>query len=147
MADTPAHDQAFTHSYVVHYPDHSPRQEDPHYVDFNAYRKAHVGTAKCKVGEERGDFSDCKPGPESWPKGLELHHSHIEFAMQNEVDLALLDKFYPGLSDPNTVGAWVESGNNLEFLCVFHHRGHGGAHCATASDFEAEKYIRNLIRG
>lgn len=145
MAETPAHDQSFTHKYVVHYPDHEPRQDDPHYVDFNAYRKAHVGTAKCVVGEARGDFSDCKPGPESWPKGLELHHSHIEFAMQNEVDLTLLDKAYPGLSDPDKVGAWVESGDNLEFLCTFHHRGHGGAHCATASDWEAERFIKRLI--
>ena len=77
--------------------------------------------------------------------GLELHHSHIEFALQNEIDLAWLEKDYPGVSDPTTVGKWVESGQNLIFYCEKHHRGAGGVHNADASDWEGEHYIRNLI--
>ncbi len=88
---TPAHDQHFTHSYVVRYPAHEPREQDPNYVDFHAYREAHVADAKCAFGEARGDYSECHPGPDSWPKGLELHHSSIEFAMVNEVDFKLLE--------------------------------------------------------
>lgn len=140
---TPAHDQKFVHEYVIHYPAHEPRKDDPNYADFEAYRKAHIGTARCAVGQHRNDFSECSSGDTN--QGLELHHAHIEFAMQNEIDLEWLEKDYPGVSDPSKVGAWVESGANLVFLCEFHHRGHGGVHCATASDFEAERYIRDLI--
>jgi hypothetical protein len=43
------------------------------------------------------------------------------------------------------VGAWVESADNLQWLCEFHHRGHGGVHIASSSDYEAERYVRGLI--
>jgi hypothetical protein len=135
---TPAHDQAFSHSYLVHYPAHPPRKSDPHYRDFEAYRKSHVKTAKCAIGEHRNDYSECQGG-------LELHHAHVEFSLQNGVDLKWLEVDYPGISDPNTVGSWVESGENLIFLCEGHHRGAGGVHNASASDYEAEKYVRSLI--
>lgn len=141
---TPAHDQKVTHSYVVHYPDHPPRKDDPHYADFNAYRKRTRATAKCAVGAHRNDFSECEPGPDSWPKGLELHHAHIEFSLQNGVDLKWLEVDYPGVSDPNSVGAWVESADNLEWLCTKHHRGAEGVHLLSASDFEAARYVRGL---
>lgn len=140
---TPAHSQTFTHTYVMHYPAHEPRQDDPNYVDFEAYRKAHIATARCVIGAHRNDFSECSSGDTN--KGLELHHAHIEFALQNGIDLKWLEVDYPGVSDREHVGAWVESGANLVFLCEFHHRGHGGAHVATASDYEAEHYVKGLI--
>ena len=133
-----AHDQKITNSYVVHYPAHEPRESDPNYKDFNAFRERTKGTAKCYIGGHRSDFSECDGG-------LELHHAHIEFSLQNGVDLKWLEADYPGVSDPNNVGAWVESADNLMWLCEKHHRGVGGIHHASASDFEAEKYVRNLI--
>lgn len=135
---TPAHDQKFVNSYIVHYPAHPPRKDDPHYRDFEEYRRRTKPTAQCSVGLHRHDFSDC--GGE-----LELHHSHVEFALQNGVDLAWLETDYPGISDPAQVGAWVESADNLTWLCEKHHRGRGGVHHASASDYEAEKYVRGLI--
>jgi len=138
MTSTPAHDQKVTRSYTVHYPEHLPRKSDPHYRDFDAYRRRTKKTAKCSIGEHRNDFSECAGS-------LELHHSHIEFSLQNGVDLKWLEKDYPGVSDPNKVGEWVESAQNLLWLCEFHHRGHGGVHVASSSDFEAEKYVRGLI--
>jgi hypothetical protein len=135
---TPAHDAAQTHHYLIHYPAHPPRTSDPHYVDFEAYRRRTHKTAKCAIGEHRNDFSECQGG-------LELHHAHVEFSLQNGVDLKWLETDYPGISDPNSVGAWVESADNLLWLCEFHHRGHGGVHVTSASDFEAEKYVRGLI--
>jgi len=133
-----AHDQTVTNSYVVHYPPHEPREKDPHYKDFNAYRKATHATAECSFGQHRRDLSECAGQ-------LELHHAHIEFSLQNGVDLAWLEVDYPGVSDPEQVGAWVESAENLMWLCEKHHRGVGGIHHASASDYEAEKYVRNLI--
>lgn len=138
--EVPAHVQKVTHSYLVHYPAHPPRQDDPHYVDFEAYRRRTHDTAKCAIGEHRGDFSEC-----SLDQPLELHHAHVEFALQNGVDLAWLEKDYPGVSDPSQVGAWVESAENLLWICLNHHRGHGGVHVATASDYEAERFVRGLI--
>jgi hypothetical protein len=135
---TPAHDQSTTHRYVIHYPEHAPRQGDPHYKDFHSYRNRTKATAQCAIGAHRSDFSEC--GGE-----LELHHAHIEFALQNGVNLQWLEVDYPGVSDPDEVGAWVESAANLQWLCEAHHRGAGGVHVASASDFEAERYVKGLI--
>ena len=119
------HDQNVTHHYTVHYPAHPERNSDPHYKDFNHYRKQTKATAKCSVGDHRNDFSEC--------------------TLDKRVDLKWLEVDYPGISDPDTIGAWVESANNLVWLCEFHHRGFGGAHTASASDYEAEKYVRGLM--
>lgn len=135
---TPAHDQKVTHGYLLHFPAHPPRESDPHYRDFDAYRRRTENAAKCAIGEHRNDFSECHGG-------LELHHAHVEFSLQNGVDLKWLEADYPGISDPDHVGEWVESGTNLTWLCMGHHRGHGGVHVASASDFEAAKYVRGLI--
>ena len=137
-----AHVQRETRSYWVSYPAHPAREDDPHYRDFEDYRRRTCATAKCAVGEHRGDFSECSAG-----KPLELHHAHVEFSLQNGVSLAWLEKDYPGISDPSAVGAWVESAANLLWLCEAHHRGPGGVHVASASDYEAEKYVRALISG
>lgn len=139
----PAHDEAETRHYTMHYPAHPARTSDPHYKDFNAIHRAWKNDPdkwQCAIGKHRGDFSECDTS-----KPLELHHAHVEFSLQNGVDLHWLEVDYPGISDPNSVGAWVESANNLLVLCAFHHRGHGGVHVASASDYEAEKYVKGLI--
>ena len=69
-----AHDQVTTNNYLVHYPAHPERTSDPHYRDFDAYRKATQATAVCAIGGHRKDFSECNGG-------LELHHAHIEFSL------------------------------------------------------------------
>jgi hypothetical protein len=135
-----AHLQKVTRSYWVSYPAHPARTGDPHYVDFEAYRNATHADAVCAIGAHRNDFSECSLG-----KPLELHHAHIEFSLQNGVDLAWLEKDYPGVSDPSQVGAWVETAANLTWLCEAHHRGAGGVHVASASDYEAERYVQGLI--
>lgn len=132
------HNQSITNHYIIHYPSHEAREEDPHYKDFDAYRRKTKDQAVCSVGGHRQDFSECDGG-------LELHHSHIEFSLQNGVDLKWLEVDYPGVSNPDEVGAWIESAENLMWLCEKHHRGVGGIHHASASDFEAEKYVRSLI--
>lgn len=147
---TDAHDQISTHRYLVHFPPHPARTSDPHYKDFDHYHRK-TATARCYIGERIG-FDDCTDA-QSVPvsvddtgqmSGLELHHAHIEFALQQGVDLAALEVDYPGVSNPNEVGAWVETAANFRWLCVFHHRGMGGAHTITHSDFEAEQYVRGL---
>lgn len=138
-----AHVQKVSHNYAIRYPEHSAREDDPHYVDFNHLHrewKKDPDKWQCHIGQRRGDFSEC-----SLDKPLELHHAHIEFALLNAVELSWLEKDYPGISDYDKLGAWVESAENLLVLCQFHHRGHGGIHVASSSDYEGLKYIRGFI--
>jgi hypothetical protein len=149
----PAHDQAVTHSYRIHYPEHGPRQGDPHYVDFDHIRRRERATARCYIGERIG-FQECRDarGNPALPvrggaqPGLELHHAHIEWALVNGVDLAALEVDYPGVSNPDEVGAWTETAANLRWLCAWHHRGVGaGAHSGDHSDWEASAYVPGLL--
>ena len=103
--ETPAHTQAVAHRYVVHYPPHPARQDDPHYVDFDHYHRKHRATARCYVGERIG-WQDCRdehgrpcPPPEDGGQqpGLELHHAHVEFSLQQGIDLAALERDFPGI--------------------------------------------------
>ena len=139
----PAHGQEFTHRYIVHYPAHEPRANDPHKPEFEEYkRRRHTnGTYYCDFAHEHraGDTSECDTA-----RPLEAHHRIIEFAMMNEVDFTLLEQDYPGISSSD-VGAWLDGDQNLCLLCVNHHRGPMGIHTASYSDFGAEFYIRNLI--
>ena len=153
MTDTPAHTQIKSPSkYLMHYPEHPARKDDPHYADFNEYHKRNRASARCYVGTYIG-YDECKdakgesaPAPEQGQQpGLELHHAYVEFSLQNGVDLTALEKDFPGISDPSQVGAWVETGANFMWLCAWHHRGAAGAHNATASDFAAERYVKGLI--
>jgi len=148
----PAHDGQQTHRYIVHYPPHPARTSDPHYADFDAYHRKTRATARCYIGERTG-YGDCAdahgkpcPPPDSGEQpGLELHHAHVEFSLQNGISLTALEKDYPGISDPAAVGTWVESGANFRWLCAFHHRGAGGAHTAAHADWEASQYVYGLI--
>lgn len=133
-----AHEQATTRRYVMHYPEHLPRESDPHYRDFEEYRRRTKDSARCAFAAEVADDAECHGG-------LELHHTHVEFSLQNGVDLKHLEHLYPGISKPDEVGAWVESAENLTWLCAFHHRGHGGVHTAAAADYEASKWVKGLI--
>lgn len=148
-----AHDAVQSHRYVVHFPPHPARKDDPHYVDFNHYHREHRAAARCFVGERIG-YGDCRdaqgvpcPAPDDGGEqpGLELHHAYVEFSLQQGVDLKALEVDFPGISNPDQVGAWVESDANFRWLCVFHHRGPGGAHTASHSDWSAEQYVRGLI--
>jgi len=136
----PAHDQKITHHYTVRYPDHTPRASDPHYAAFNAFKKRTKSQAVCYVGARFNDFSMCV-----LDKPLEVHHTIIEFAIQNSVDLKALEIDFPEIQTKEELDAFVESDKNFVWYCQFHHRGHGGAHTASAADFEAQMYVMGLI--
>ena len=148
-----AHEQRESHSYTVHFPPHPARQSDPHYVDFEHFHRQHRATARCYVGERIG-FGECRdehgrlcppPGGGGQQPGLELHHAHVEFALQQGVSLEALEQDFPGISNATDVGAWVESDQNFRWLCTHHHRGPAGAHTASHSDWEAGQYVLGLI--
>jgi hypothetical protein len=140
---TPAHDQLITNRYVISYPSHDPRDTDPYYADFHAYkalrRKANTYTCDFAIEHRAGNFNEC-----DLTLPLECHHRHIEFAMMNSVDLTLLEPDYPGVSAMG-VGKWIESAANLMLLCVVHHRTTNGVHKVSYSDYGSSFYIRNLF--
>ena len=161
---TDAHDQKVAHAYLMHYPPHPAREDDPHYKDFHHFHEKYGPTARCVFAlkyEPVGSPDPTYGGHGGYAKRLigegeiragcdidhpiELHHAHVEFSLQQGVDLVALEKDYPGISDPEQVGAWVESEPNFMWLCAEHHRGHGGVHVAAAADWEAEHYVRGLI--
>ena len=161
-ASVAAHKANITHHYVMSYPPHPARVDDPHYKDFNHFHKEHASDARCDFalhatldGDVEATRQDAPPHRLIGPgekraecdvaHPIELHHNYVEFSLQNGVDFAILEKDFPGISDPDNVGAWVESGANFIWYCCWHHRGQGGAHSAAASDFEAEKYVHGLI--
>ena len=146
-----AHDGVQSHRYLVHFPPHPARTSDPHYKDFDHYHKKTRPTARCYVGERIG-FDECRDAQgnpatidaKGKQAGLELHHAHIEFALQQGVDLKALEVDYPGVGNPDEVGAWIETAANLRWLCVHHHRGPGGAHTISHADWEAGQYLPGL---
>lgn len=144
-ADTPhvvaAHDQAATHQYVMHYPEHAPREDDPHYRAFEAYRRHHRAAAVCYVGE--------RAGRQQCSGLLELHHAVLEFATANAADPVALHQDFPEISVDATadeVAYWLDSTpGEFRWLCSFHHRGHGGVHTASHADWTAQLYVPGLI--
>lgn len=137
-----AHTQNVTNRYTEHVPEHGGRAEDPWHADFEEFKRRRVaaGTSYCDFAHKyRKDSSECDL---STP--LEAHHAIVEFALQNGVDIQLLEQFYPGVSQMG-IGKWIDSDQNLILLCAWHHRGHGGVHIASASDYTAYQFVKGLI--
>lgn len=137
-----AHVMKVTRRYTVHVPEHGPREHDPHKADFDEFKRR-----RKTAGSWHCDFADqyrCASDECDLAHPLEAHHSVIEYAAQSGVNIALLEQFYPGVSSMG-VGAWIDSPNNLMLLCRWHHRGHGGIHTVSASDWEAYKFVKGLI--
>lgn len=100
-----------------YYPEHLPRSKDPNYKAFTATKRRlkKQGLWKCAV-------RDCAN------TDIELHHSKIEFALTNGVDLEEFNDEY-GLS--LTQAEFLKYVNGPEGttpLCELHHRGVLGIH-------------------
>src|SRR5690242_17888677 len=113
MSDVPAHDQRQTLRLIWHFPDHEPREGDPHYAAFEAVRRRMkaAGLLTCKV-------PGCRTGAP-----VQLHHTHIEFALLNAVDVGKLNEFLGLHLTDAEFQEWAESPGNLEALCQVHHTG------------------------
>lgn len=123
--ETPAHNQSQSITLLRHYPAHEPRASDPWYPEFEQVRAKLVaqGLMVCHVKN-----ADCAGD-------MQLHHKYVEFAYQNAVDPATLDRLL-GLSlTGDDLAQWVESEANLVPLCEAHHVGAVGIHMIPAADW------------
>jgi hypothetical protein len=128
---TAAHDQMMTIHVETHVPDHSPREDDPHYHLFEQAkaRLKRQGLWKCIIADEL-----CGGEPE-------LHHTYIEFSQINEVDPKKVEEAL-GMHFDNDEDfqKWAESPGNLEVLCANHHRTHYGIHVIPGPLWEALRF-------
>jgi hypothetical protein len=127
-----AHTQTVSEHFTVYYPEHPPRENDPHYHLFNSARRrilaAGVGCWICGCHEN-----------------LELHHAILEFAVASGVDYEKLSADHPEyhITDEESFLAWVEGPGNLLVLCKDHHRSpYCGIHHVDYPSWETQKYWR-----
>lgn len=115
---TEAHTQCQTVHIVEFYPEHEPREDDPHYHLFNAARKR-----LCALGK----LICWRCGS---TENIQLHHSVIEFSLANGVDLSLFEADYPEfhITSDEEFLAFVESEGNLLPLCANCHIGKEAIH-------------------
>jgi hypothetical protein len=128
---TAAHDQMMTIHVETHVPDHSPREDDPHYHLFELAkaRLKRQGLWKCIIGDDL-----CGGEPE-------LHHTFIEFSQINDVDPAKLQEALGvHFANDEDFQKWAESPGNLEVLCANHHRTHYGIHVIPGPLWEALRF-------
>jgi len=143
----PAHVQHVSHSYSIRYPAHLDRADDPWHQDFLEWKKRRKesNTYYCDFAHEfrGGDQSEC-----DLSEPLEAHHKVIEMALANGLlvpeNFARFEKHFPGLTK-DEIGEWIDGDANLELLDVFHHRGHGGKHIVSVSDWQAYEILRDLF--
>lgn len=110
---TPAHDQKLTIHLVEHIPAHGPRG-----AAFDACKKRmkQLGLTKCVV-------PGCDTGAQ-----IEYHHTIVEHAWQEGIDVQKLNEAYGLHLDDESFKAWVQSPGNMEPLCSVHHRTQLGIH-------------------
>lgn len=115
---TEAHEQVVTIRFIERWPAHEPRKDDPYYHLFHKAkeRMKKAGLLRCNVE------SDYHYGQ------IELHHSKVEFAHQNDIDLEKFNHAYGLNLNDEEFKEFVEGDGNLEPLCTLHHRGQEGIH-------------------
>lgn len=124
---TAAHDATQTIHTVIHYAEHTARVRDKFKFEFDAAvaRMKRLGIYKCVVcGCGEGDI-----GWDGVPARIEMHHDKVEFSLENEIDLVKASEaFGHHFESDDDFARWIDSPDNLEPLCVYHHRGAEGIH-------------------
>lgn len=133
---TAAHEKEVTIRIIERWPEHDPREDDPHYKVFLAAKKrlkANPALWRCHV-------------PSAYHAGqLEVHHSVVEFAHGNDVDVLKLNEMYGLHLDDEQFATWIEDIGNCEVLCVLHHRGQEGVHSLPEPEWNAMRLAREGV--
>ena len=133
--DTPAHDKEVTIRFIERWQAHAPRKGDPNYKYFNQAktRMKKLGLLKCAIDSNHhsGD--------------IELHHSKLEFAHIEDVDLSKFNEAYGLHLDDASFQQFIEGEGNLEPLCREHHRGVSGIHSLPEPEWNALRVAKSGV--
>ena len=131
---TAAHHTTQTLRIEFFYPEHAPRERDPHYHVFNETRRRlkRLGALKCWI-----DNADCRGS-------IELHHSLVEFSLANIVDVDHFRALYPEFHIESDAAFldWINAEANLLPLCSLHHRGVLGIHSVLYSGWVVQRFMK-----
>lgn len=118
------------------FPEHEPRETDPHYAAFNRTRARLERLGKLQCWINNADCDHAHP--------IELHHATVEFSLVNIVDEAHFAQLYPEfhITDDESFLAWVESEGNLLPLCIQHHRGVLGIHTVHYPAWLVQRFMK-----
>ena len=129
---TPAHLQVDRECVAFYYPEHLPRESDPHYKLFSKARKriiaAGVGCWICGTKEN-----------------LECHHAECEYAAATGVDVEKFATLFPEyhITSEEEFLNWVESEGNFQILCALHHRSpYAGVHHCPSPNWKLQRFWR-----
>jgi hypothetical protein len=72
---------------------------------------------------------------------METHHAHVEWAAANGIDLQLIVRDFPSLTNRSALRHWLDSEGNMLVLCDRHHRGsRTGIHSITYPAWLLQRY-------
>lgn len=114
----------------VMYPPHEPRKASAEYARVHHHLVYELDEACwiCGIRHSAGGQ-------------METHHAHLEWAAANGVDLALIVKDFPALTDTAALREWLDSEGNMLVLCAKHHRGsRHGIHSITYPAWLLQRY-------
>lgn len=143
------------HSRTLHetvaYPEHGPRESDPHYAIFNAakHHLVHVLGVGCWIGG--ANLKAIQAGLPATHRcfgssQMEAHHAIAEFAGLNETDWRKVANDFPqvGIHSDEDFLTFAESEGGLTILCDKHHRlGNTGIHSVTYPVWLLDRYAKD----
>jgi hypothetical protein len=124
---TAPHQQEVVIRFIERWPAHEPREKDPHYKLF------HQAKARLK----RQGLLVCQVESDYHYGQIELHHSKVEFAHANDIDLEKFNHAYGLHLSDEEFQEYIEQEGNLEPLCTLHHRGQEGVHSLPEPEWNA----------
>jgi hypothetical protein len=145
MADhVPAHEQTRSLTESVFYPEHQSRKASAEYREVH-HRLVYELDEPCWIcGVRNSTLKD----PAQNPRGsteMETHHWHVEWALTNSIDPALIITDFPalGAADDAHLRQWLDSEGNMLVLCdVCHRHGLYGIHSITYPAWQAQRWQR-----
>ncbi|MHB8511494.1 MAG: hypothetical protein ACYDCC_04885 [Actinomycetota bacterium] len=114
-----AHSSNVQIRFIERWPKHNDRATDPHTAIFNAAKRRlkKLGEYYCRVDSKL-----------HWGQ-LEAHHTLVEFAHANDVDIEKFNELWGlHLKTDEEFLTYINSPSGLEILCELHHRGQEGVH-------------------
>jgi hypothetical protein len=125
----PAHAQSRELKETIFYPDHVKRGAESHEFQETKTAEEAAGEGCFICGVTQAELGS--------NVRMEGHHYNVEFSLINSLDLAKVQKYFPGVTDLKT---FLDSPANLILLCPRHHRSPlRGVHMVTHPAWVAQR--------